>query len=382
MNKTIKKTIEFPSGNTSRSIAAGNAACGPLSSAGRANIVASRSKLRTKKLPSDARFGLNMSFRLEHSSLPRREPQSVKPSINISIFSAVARRAEKTIVRYDGELKAFNAFCQGHGVQRVAQVTPSLADAYRADRLKTHHPRTVHHETMVIKSWLRWCENRQLISENPLRRYRVSKPISQPKPAPTLAEVQKILAVATPQRRLLFAVLAFTGMRVGDLRRLRQEDVDRCAGWFHIMSRPAQKRRPDSPGGFRSTPCCRNSSPATSAVRGRFSSAPNPAANIRQVAIRLATKNSTRSFNASPTSLAWRSAASPATRCMPCDGSLRRFASTPQCPSAQSTFGWAIGVTSRWAPFYYSLSDGESKAMMAKVPFLLDADTSEGNHQN
>jgi site-specific recombinase XerD len=158
-------------------------------------------------------------------------------------FLQCERRAAKTVVRYRGELNTFEAFCSGRGVRRLAQVSPSLLDAYRAWRGKTHHPKTVFHESIVIKQLLRWSESRHLIAETPLKHYRVAKPISRPKPAPTLEEVQRVLRAASSERRIVFAVLAFTGMRVGELQNLREEDVDRQRGWIQVVSRPGAETK-------------------------------------------------------------------------------------------------------------------------------------------
>ena len=152
-------------------------------------------------------------------------------------------RAPKTIVRYRGELNVIEEFCRQRGIHRLTHVAPSIVDAYRAERFKTRHVKTVHHETMLMKQLMKWSESRHLIADNPLRHYRVSKPVRQPKPAPTLREVQQVLAKATGQRRLVFSVLAFTGVRVGELQHLRDKDVDLTNAWLHVVSRPGAETK-------------------------------------------------------------------------------------------------------------------------------------------
>ncbi len=152
-------------------------------------------------------------------------------------------RAPKTIVRYTGELKTFQEFCSARQVLRLSQIAPILMDAYRAERRQTHHANTIYHESMLIKQFLRWCESRDLISENPLRRYRLKKPARQPRPAPSLQQVQCVLQQAPAYKRVLLATLAFTGMRVGELRRLRREDVDLKLQWIHVVSRPGAETK-------------------------------------------------------------------------------------------------------------------------------------------
>lgn len=57
------------------------------------------------------------------------------------------------------------------------------------------------------------------------------------RPAPSLENVWNVLSEFDPDRRLQVAVLAFTGMRVGELQRLLIKDVDFSGNWFHVVSR-------------------------------------------------------------------------------------------------------------------------------------------------
>jgi len=135
-------------------------------------------------------------------------------------------RARKTIVRYRGELNGFYDFCLGRRARRLTQITPTLFDRYRAGLKTRHKPGTVYHESVVVKQFLRWSISRRLIADDPLADYKLQKPVSEPKPAPSLPEVWQFLDAAKEPLRARLAVLAFTGMRSGELQRLRMEDVD------------------------------------------------------------------------------------------------------------------------------------------------------------
>jgi len=116
-------------------------------------------------------------------------------------------------------------------------VTPLLVDAYRAERRQTCSASTVFMETAVIKQLMRWCHSRLLIAVNLLAAYRVPKVISKKRPSPTLEDVQAILSASRPRLRRILATLAFAGLRIGELRQLRPEDVDLSDGWIHVESR-------------------------------------------------------------------------------------------------------------------------------------------------
>ncbi len=147
-------------------------------------------------------------------------------------------RARKTIVRYEGELTRFRDFLQSLQATRLSQITPALFDKFRA-HCKTlgHAPRTMHHEAVVVKQWLKWCHRRHLVAANLLADYQLKKPITEPLGGPSLEEVNAILASSRGYRGIALAVLAFTGMRVGECQRLQLDDVDLHGGWITIASR-------------------------------------------------------------------------------------------------------------------------------------------------
>jgi integrase len=146
-------------------------------------------------------------------------------------------RAPKTIVRYRGELYAFRDFFELSRILRLGQITIPLFDQFRAHRKKEHGPRSMFHEAVVIKQWLKWCRVRRWLLENPLADYKLSKPKLERRGGPCLEQVNQILRKAKGPNYTLYAVLAFTGMRSGELQRLRPEDVDLNGNWIQIASR-------------------------------------------------------------------------------------------------------------------------------------------------
>ena len=152
-------------------------------------------------------------------------------------------RARRTIVRYQSELDAFCDFCDTRHAQRLGQITMLLFDEYRADRREIHAERTVFHESVVVKQWVKWCKQRKLINSNPLEEYRLEKPRLQPKGGPSLEQVNQILSLAKEPRRIHYTVLAFTGMRSGELQHLQYIDVDLAENWLHIVSRPGAETK-------------------------------------------------------------------------------------------------------------------------------------------
>lgn len=104
----------------------------------------------------------------------------------------------------------------------------------------------MHNEAVMLKTLFKWAEQRKNICDNPLETMKFKRPIPEPRGGPTLGEVQRLLKTACEPRRTQYAVLAFTGMRSGELQRLRIEDVDSDENWIHIMSREG----PETKTGF------------------------------------------------------------------------------------------------------------------------------------
>ncbi len=152
-------------------------------------------------------------------------------------------RSRKTIVKYEGVFKIFTAFLGGRRLSRLNQVTAGHFDAWRVERRAARSAKTVYTESIIVMQLFRWAHTRKLIAENPLHGIRLNKPRGEPKGGPTLVEVNRILAAADQPLRTWLAVLAFSGMRVGELRQLRREDVDFAAYWIRIQSRPGAETK-------------------------------------------------------------------------------------------------------------------------------------------
>ena len=152
-------------------------------------------------------------------------------------------RARKTIVKYRGVFDLFISYLDRQRVTRLSQVAAGHFDRYRAERRDSRHRKTVYCEGVIIKQLFKWARARKLIAENPLADVRLEKPPLEPKEGPSLDQVNAILAAAGEPLRNQLAVLAFTGMRAGELQRLRPEDVDLVGGWVHVRSRPGAETK-------------------------------------------------------------------------------------------------------------------------------------------
>jgi integrase len=97
--------------------------------------------------------------------------------------------------------------------------------------------KTRHHESVVIKQLVNWACARGIISDNPLKALRLPKARARPQPCFLLEQVDAVLRAANEPSRSMFAVLAFTGMRVGELQWLSWDDIDFERSVIHVRSK-------------------------------------------------------------------------------------------------------------------------------------------------
>ena len=198
-----------------------------------------RRSLKTRNFKIARQKALRLETQLmEGSYQPAPPPMPLSEAIEAYLeHLRTENRRPKTITKYEGVLRIFREFAEDHNVFRLAQVTVVLMDKYRAFRKPDLSLKSMHNEAVMLKTLFKWAKQRKHVRENPLEGMKFKKPIMQPRGGPTLGEVQKLLAQAKEPRLTQYAVLAFTGMRSGELQRLRFEDVDFKGNWIYIVSR-------------------------------------------------------------------------------------------------------------------------------------------------
>ncbi len=152
-------------------------------------------------------------------------------------FHRTAGKAKKTLAKYTGILTIFIAFLAEHRITRLTKFNAVWFDKFRAFRAPNVRARTLYGTSNEVKQFFKWCRSRKLIAENPIADYKLAKPIMEPKEGPGLEQVDRILKATPKSKRAMIAVLAFTGMRAGELQRLQPRDIDLAGNWIYVVSR-------------------------------------------------------------------------------------------------------------------------------------------------
>jgi integrase len=207
-----------------------------------------RKSLKTTVKREAMRKAMELEYELENGIPVHKTAEPAKEVTTVPITKAIADfinylktegRRRKTLTKYQGIVRTFAEYAAGQGVDQIEAVDLPLVDKYRAFRKPTLSARSMSNEGGALKRFLAWCLKRGLVRQNPLADETYKRPQAKSRGGPTLEQINTILKAATPARRPIIAVAAFAGVRIGEIARLRVDDVDFEDNWLHIVSRPS-----------------------------------------------------------------------------------------------------------------------------------------------
>jgi integrase len=132
----------------------------------------------------------------------------------------------KTIVRYTGIYANFTAFATSKNVKTIHGLSQRLLNLFRQKRESEVFDTTRHFETERISEFGSYLVSEHLIDKNPFDISKLRKPQKIPWPWFTYSQVETILDLASDKDKKIFEVLAYTGMRIGELKRLSWSHID------------------------------------------------------------------------------------------------------------------------------------------------------------
>jgi site-specific recombinase XerD len=206
-----------------------------------------RESLRTTSL-KEARV---RALRWESELLSGRGRQVSRPATVEDVIAAYLEhlrtegRAKKTLVKYNGALVRLTALMARRRAASLLDLDLAAMDAYRRERVTAGAaPKTVYHDTIVVRQMVNFALSRRMIDDDPLRGLTLRRPKPTPQPCWSTEEVDRILAASPEPYRLALTLLADTGMRVGELRHMTWPDIDFDRNLLHV--RPKGDWKPKS----------------------------------------------------------------------------------------------------------------------------------------
>jgi integrase len=149
--------------------------------------------------------------------------------------------APRSLERYRASFQAFGRYLTTLTLSRADQVTLAVLEGYTVYRTKREECdiKTAHNDCLVIKGVFKWASkaSRGLLKSNPALDWETPEPVKPKRPTYTLDQVTKMQTGVREWLRPIVTVLAWTGMRIGELINLRWEDVDLNKKLIHIRVR-------------------------------------------------------------------------------------------------------------------------------------------------
>jgi len=95
----------------------------------------------------------------------------------------------------------------------------------------------------AFSAFCSWCMRRGYLTDNPIKNLSPwSQQVQNPRRALTVEEIKRLLAVAAPERRIVYEIAIVTGLRAGEMKRLAVEDFDADAGGLHLRAAITKNR--------------------------------------------------------------------------------------------------------------------------------------------
>lgn len=147
-----------------------------------------------------------------------------------------------TRMTYAGALARFQA---ATGLDDLADFTPAVSEHYLAALRTRMRPVSVHQAYRTLRSFARWCARTSRLAADPMAGLAMRAPKTLPR-VPDNDAVSRLLRAcpATQEgrrNRAMIALLADSGLRKEELRRLRWGDLDLAARLVHVRGGKGQK---------------------------------------------------------------------------------------------------------------------------------------------
>ena len=190
--------------------------------------------LKTRNKSVARRRALEIQARLDQG-----KPERVFKRMTIRDLTAIFMRhcedkqlAPTTLAKYRAEIDKLNAFSEDEGIRFADQFTEEAYYRYRRwlgeqvhKQQTTYAGKTLYTTLTVCKQVFKHAWKHKLLPTYELSAAQLPSARPEPQPCPTTKQVEAILEELDGVYRDMIAVLAYTGLRVGELLQLRWGDV-------------------------------------------------------------------------------------------------------------------------------------------------------------
>lgn len=159
--------------------------------------------------------------------------------------------AQKCSAQYIEKTGLFiRGIAKAQGWRSIREITPEGFTAWRSRLAGKRAAKTLNLYLGGMLSFLNWLVNSDRLPENPLRRIAKVKEFEQKRPrrACTDEEATRLLAVAPPERRLIYLLALHSGLRRDEMATLEWRDVflDEASPYIRLRASKSKNRKGDT----------------------------------------------------------------------------------------------------------------------------------------
>lgn len=181
--------------------------------------------------------------RLTGQSIPQR---TTKQAADAWLDAKLPEVTDSTKVFYRNSIAKFLKFCGPLANADVNRLTRDLITRYRNEQAQRLATATVNHDLGVVKAFTKHCRREGWLHDNPSEfvdklKFRPGARLER-RPF-TLDELARVLAVCPPVWRSMVLFGIYTGQRLGDLRKLKWDNIDLTAGMIRFRTAKTQRQQ-------------------------------------------------------------------------------------------------------------------------------------------
>jgi len=189
--------------------------------------------LKVKTKAQARRKAIEIAQRLEQGQTKTVETKLTVEELIEGYFDMVKARglAKTSQAKYRTDLDKLSLFCQQQMLKLAYRFNRELFFKYRTWLVDQEYAdKTVYGALTLAKQVFKWGYQEGQLREYKLVNAKVAKAQAKPQPCFTTDEVELILANTYGEEQIVFATLAYEGLRVGELEQLQWGDVNLASG--------------------------------------------------------------------------------------------------------------------------------------------------------
>lgn len=152
--------------------------------------------------------------------------------------------APRTLTEKAKTIGYFVAWVRARGVSSVSDVSSELAKGYLQELQELKSPRWRNLSRNYLSRAFKWAVLEQMIAVNPFASSSSIKPVTSPKPTVATDNLNAVIKAALPHNRDMLKFAFYTGVRPGELCKLKWSDLHLEHRYADIADLKGKKSRP------------------------------------------------------------------------------------------------------------------------------------------